>query len=206
MMRAKVLSIGLLALAAMGVGACADQYAYGRAPGYGNVGGFNDYNQYWGDPYGYRNVPVGFIGQGFGWYGNQYYPGNGNFVYDRRGVRRAWNQQQRRYWQPRIVTQRPVIGNRIGGAIARQGLPPGQYRQQNRIDRQRAQVDRQRNQVNRQRNQVERQRDRVERQRDRVERQRPGAFGQQNQRQNRERWQQQRQQRDTRQSRAERRN
>lgn len=170
MLRARVLSIGLLALAAVGVSACADQYAYGRAPGYDNyaVGG---YDQYWGDPYGYRNVPVGYVGTGFGWYGNYYYPGNGAYVYDRRGARRAWNNNQRAYWQPRIVRERPVIGNRIGGSIARQGFPQGQVRQQQRrVDRQQVQVDRQRTQVDRQRTQVQRQERRVERQANRVDR------------------------------------
>ncbi|WP_184198805.1 hypothetical protein [Polymorphobacter multimanifer] len=171
MLRARVFGLGLLAIAAMGVGACADQYAYGRAPGYGNTGGYADYNQYWGDPYGYRNVPVGYVGQGFGWNNGYYYPGNGNFVYDRRGSRRAWNQQQRSYWQPRIVTQRPVIGNRIGGAIARQGVPQGQIRQQRQLNRQQVQVDRQRTRVERQANRVERRGNQVQRQGNQVQRQ-----------------------------------
>ncbi|WP_439532599.1 hypothetical protein [Polymorphobacter sp.] len=171
MFNKKILAVGALVIASMGLGACADQYAYGRAPGYDR--GYAGYDQYWGDPYGWRNVPVGYSGSGFGWYDNYYYPGSGAYVYDRRGNRSAWNQRQRGYWQPRIVQRPPIVGRAIGGSIARQGLPPGQVRQQQRVVRQQGQVIRQQQRVVRQQNQVQRQERRVERQAQRPDFQRP---------------------------------
>ena len=144
MMRRKITTLAVVALTAVGLSACADPYAYGRAPGYGyaDVGwgaGYSSWDVYYGDPFGWRHVPMGWAGSGFGWYGGYYYPGTGGFVYDRRGVRRAWAGQQQRYWQPRIALRQqggyrdprpprytgqqqagqPVIGGAIAGSIAR---------------------------------------------------------------------------------------
>ena len=124
MMRRKIVTIAVVALSAIGLGACADPYAYGRAPGWGGgwggAGGWSGgWDNYYGDPYGWRHVPVGWAGSGFGWYGDYYYPGVGGYVYDRRGARRAWNVQQRHYWQQRVAARPPVVGSAIGGSIAR---------------------------------------------------------------------------------------
>lgn len=180
MIHKRFLSIGILAIAALGLGACADQYAYGRAPGYDDGGYYSQYDQYYGDPYGYQYVPAGFIGVGFGWYGDYYYPGTGSYVYDRRGYRQAWNQRQRSYWEPRVVQRQhyqrnnPVIGNRIGRGIANQQQWNRQQvqvdRRGNRIDQQQVQVDRQGNRIERRENQIDRQGNWIERQQLRAQR------------------------------------
>lgn len=189
MINKRFLSIGILAVAALGLGACVDQYAYGRAPGYyDDVGYYSQYDRFYGDPYGFRNVPVGFLGAGFGWYDNFYYPGVGSYVYDRRGFRRGWNQQQRAYWQPRVEQRQhyrrdnSVISNRIGRGIAQQQfdrrgnrIEKGQVRtdrQGNRIERRENQIDRQQLSVDRQGNQIDRRQLRADRQGNRVDRQR----------------------------------
>lgn len=180
MIAKRFLSIGILAVAALGLGACADQYAYGRAPGYDDGGYYSQYDQYYGDPYGYQYVPAGFIGSGFGWYGSYYYPGTGGFVYDRRGYRQAWNQQQRAYWQPRVAQRQnfrrdnPVIGNRIGRGIANQQQWNREQvqvdRRGNRIDQRQVQVDRRGNRIDRRGNQIDRQGNQIERQQLRAQR------------------------------------
>ena len=159
MMRKKIFAVGALFIASLGLGACADQYAYGRAPGYGYYdgygGGYTGWDQYYGDPFGWQRVPVGFIGNGFGWSGGYYYPGNGVYVYDRRGQRRAWNQQQRAYWQPRVAARQQVI--------VRPGVLPGQVRQ-GQVVRQQGRVIRQQGWAQRQEGQIQRQERRAERQ------------------------------------------
>lgn len=163
----RFLSIGLVAAAALGLGACTDPYSYGRAPGYyDNVGYYSQWDRYYGDPFGFRYVPVGFVGAGFGWFGNHYYPGVGNWVYDRRGVRRAWNRHQQAYWVPR-VTQRQrwqrdngFISNRIAGGIVRGNQLEGQ---QNQILRQGNRIERRENQIAREQLDVQRQANRIDR-------------------------------------------
>jgi len=66
------------------------------------------------DDYGYGGVNVGYGGgyyyddcygcgpyAPFGWYDGYYYPGNGYWLYDRRGTRHRWTDRQRDYWQHR---------------------------------------------------------------------------------------------------------
>jgi len=202
MVNKRFLSIGILAVAGLGLGACADQYAYGRAPGYyDNDAYYSQYDRYYGDPYGFQYVPVGYIGLGFGWYGDYYYPGTGNWVYDRRGVRRGWNQHQRAYWQPRVAQRQnfrrdnSVVSNRIGRGIAQQQIDRRDDRidrrddgfdrrelrtdrQGNRIERRENQVERRGNQIDRRGNQIERQQLRAQRQGNQIARQQAQAQGQ----------------------------
>ena len=83
---AALLSIG-------GLSSCADGYGYGGgfAQGFGGGGG-GGWDPYYG---GYNADPY------WGWNNNFYYPGMGNFVYDRQNLRRRWNGQQRGFWQGR---------------------------------------------------------------------------------------------------------
>jgi hypothetical protein len=79
----------------MTLGGCAtDGYGYGGVdvgyPGYAYNDGY--YDGYYG--------PAGYYGGGYGgWYNDFYYPGGGYYVYDRRGARHRWTDQQRSYWQ-----------------------------------------------------------------------------------------------------------
>lgn len=79
----------LVASASLGLAACStyDGYGYGYGSGYYRGG----YALSDGGPF-------------YGWYDNYYYPGSGYYIYDRRGNRRAMNQQQRSYWLNRART------------------------------------------------------------------------------------------------------
>lgn len=96
--------LGVLGGLALGTAACTDGYGYsGIAVGSG--GG------YYGDPYyagGYGAAP-GY----YGWYDDFYYPGTGNFVYDRGRRAHRWNGAQQQYWQQRRygLNQRDVRAN-----------------------------------------------------------------------------------------------
>jgi hypothetical protein len=72
------------------LGGCAyDDYGYGGV----NVGyGTGYYDDYPYGPYGYAP---------YGWYDGYYYPGNGYWLYDRRGTRHRWSDRQRQYWEHR---------------------------------------------------------------------------------------------------------
>lgn len=83
--------MGLVAV--IGLGGCASDRGYGyggMSVGYGSGG-------YYGDPY----YGSGYYGSRYGWWGDYYYPGSGYYVYDRRGQRHRWNNEQRRYWGQR---------------------------------------------------------------------------------------------------------
>lgn len=84
-----------------GLSGCADNY--GR--GYGRIPYNAGYDRYYGDPLGYRAVPYGYAGSNFGWSGRYYYPGTGNYVFDRAGRQRQWSRGQQRYWQNRLRQQ-----------------------------------------------------------------------------------------------------
>jgi hypothetical protein len=88
----KVASATVLA-SALALGGCAyDDYGYGGV----NVGYGAPY--YDGYPYGYG---YGYDYAPYGWYDGYYYPGNGYWLYDRRGTRHRWSDRQRDYWQRR---------------------------------------------------------------------------------------------------------
>lgn len=63
------------------------------------------------DGYGYSGVSLGYAGGGYhgggygdpywGWNNGFYYPGNGNFVYDRYRRPYRWNGAQQAFWQGR---------------------------------------------------------------------------------------------------------
>ena len=97
----RISSIGLIAAVSLGLGGCAyggvgmgvgsgygyDNYGYGN--GYGNYGyGYDRYGYGYGYPYGYS--PYGYNPYG-GWSNGYYYPGTGDWVYDRDGRRREAN-------------------------------------------------------------------------------------------------------------------
>lgn len=118
MLRKMMLRVGLIGVAALGLGACTAGYGYGGGFGDGYGGGlqYGGYDSYYGDPFGYRSVPYGYAGAGFGWSGDYYYPGNGYYVYDRGGNRRNWSSDQQRYWQ-----QHGRFGGYPGQGYAGQG-------------------------------------------------------------------------------------
>ena len=86
--------IGVAVAALVVAGGCVyDDYGYGSGLQVGaGYGGY--YDDYYYDDFAYAP---------FGWYGGYYYPGNGYYLYDRRGTRRAWNDRERAYWERRRV-------------------------------------------------------------------------------------------------------
>jgi len=60
---------------------------YGTGYGWGS-GYYGDYGYYGSRP-------------SYGWYDGYYYPGNGYYVYDRRGTRQRWSNDHRDHWQGR---------------------------------------------------------------------------------------------------------
>ena len=86
--------IGIIAAAFIGLSGCAGGYNGG--PGYASV---DVYDRYYGRSGGYRSVPYGYVGSGFGWYGERYYPGRGSYGYDRQGRRMQLSDDERRYWE-----------------------------------------------------------------------------------------------------------
>lgn len=100
-----LLAAGLAGL--MALSGCATDGAYsGMDVGVGYYGGGGYYDPWYG-PAGYG--PSGY-GYG-GWYDDYYYPGNGYYVYDRRGARHRWSDSQRSYWERRREAHR---GDRDG--------------------------------------------------------------------------------------------
>ncbi|MHB9878214.1 hypothetical protein ACSMXM_00910 [Pacificimonas sp. ICDLI1SI03] len=90
----------IIGVAGMSLGAC----AYGDL-GHGSVGissgGYygSGYDSRYYDNYGYNRTyryPAYY-----GWYDNYYYPGQGIYVYDRRGDRHRWRDNDRRHWEGR---------------------------------------------------------------------------------------------------------
>lgn len=70
---------------------------YGSPYGYGGYGydPFNRYNPYYRSPY--YGSPY------FGWHDGYYYPGTGNYVYDRQRQRRPLTEQLRKVWMQRAA-------------------------------------------------------------------------------------------------------
>ena len=86
----------LIAGAVAALGGCADGYGYGGTTvGVGYAGGYSGPLGYGADYYG------GFGYPGYGLYNNYYYPGSGIYVFDRSGMRRQWNDDERGHWQHR---------------------------------------------------------------------------------------------------------
>ncbi len=89
-LRTPLLAVG----AALTLSACTygTGLSLGVGSGYGYGGGYYDvYNDpYFSGRYGYT--------PNYGWYNNYFYPGNGYYVYDRRGGRYTYNDDQRRFW------------------------------------------------------------------------------------------------------------
>ena len=90
---------------------------YGSPYGYG--GGYGGYG--YGSPYGYAGYgggygsPYGYGYDPYGWYGNYYYPGSGNYVYDRDRRRHVMTDEQRRHWRALFAR---FGNNRTGGTTA----------------------------------------------------------------------------------------
>ncbi|HEX7782475.1 MAG TPA: peptidase [Sphingobium sp.] len=107
--RIVLLAAGIAGMLTLG-GCATDGYGYGGVdvdyPGYAYNDGF--YDPYYG--------PAGYYGGGYGgWYNDFYYPGGGYFVYDRRGARHRWTDQQRAYWQQRRLEHRGDEGRPNNG-------------------------------------------------------------------------------------------
>ena len=138
-MFANLLRATLIAGAAVGLAACAEDYGYGGGVGYAGGYGYEagPYDGYYGNPYGYSSVPFGYAGAGFGWYGDYYYPGTGYYVYDRGGHRRQWDRGQQTYWSGRAHERHDFRAQRN---VDRAALASGQvtrpaYRADRRQDR-----------------------------------------------------------------------
>ncbi|WP_197417118.1 MULTISPECIES: hypothetical protein [unclassified Sphingomonas] len=87
----RIKTIGLVAVAAVGLSACyGNDYGYGGVSvGYGVAGAYGPgYASGFGDPY-------------WGWHDGFYYPGSGYFVYDSYRRPYRWNGAQRSYWEAR---------------------------------------------------------------------------------------------------------
>ncbi len=69
---------------------------YGSPYGYGGYG-YDPFNRY--NPY-YRS---NYYGSPFGWYDGFYYPGTGDYVYDRQRQRRPLTEQLRKIWMQRAA-------------------------------------------------------------------------------------------------------
>ncbi len=94
-MRIQRLGAAILASAAtLGLGACStyDDYGYGYGGVSVGTSYYDPYDDYWGY---YSSNPY------WGWYGDYYYPGGGNYVYDRYQRPYRWNDRQRHYWTQR---------------------------------------------------------------------------------------------------------
>lgn len=92
----RIKALALSAVASVTLSACVTDGGYGGlSVGYGSAGYYG--NPYYGGGYGHYAS---------GWYDDFYYPGGGYYVYDRRGARHAWNDNQRRYWEGRRYTLR----------------------------------------------------------------------------------------------------
>ena len=73
-------------------------YGYNPYMGYGYPGGIGYGYPYYGGYPVYVGVPVN---RNAGWYNGFFYPGSGTYVYDRKGNRYAWSDEQRQYWESR---------------------------------------------------------------------------------------------------------
>jgi hypothetical protein len=97
MMRMRTL--GLIAAAAVGLAGCTDGYGYsGLDVGYGAFGYADGFGGGYYDDYAHTTA---FTSPYWGWQGDYYYPGNGDYVYDRYQRPFRWNDSQRNYWQGR---------------------------------------------------------------------------------------------------------
>ncbi|MDQ3471555.1 MAG: hypothetical protein M3428_04145 [Pseudomonadota bacterium] len=95
-----------------GYGGYGSPYGYGGGyggygGGYGGYGGGFGYDPYFGGGYS------PYYGSPFGWHNGFYYPGTGNYVYDRDRRRRSLNEAERRHWMQRLAE--------AAAAAARQG-------------------------------------------------------------------------------------
>ena len=108
--------------------------------GYGTGYGYNPYGYRYGyNPYGYGSSgygydPFGRYGMGYGyapygWYNDYYYPGNGQYVYDRNQRQRDMTPAEQTYWRGRVAE---VLANRIrggttttNGVVTQQAVPSG---------------------------------------------------------------------------------
>lgn len=91
------------------------------------------------DPYGHSSVSVGVGYRGgdyydpyYGWYDDFYYPGNGYYIYDRRGHRHRWNDRHRRYWLERRSGVREIRENWAGYTRGGDGYYSDQRREARR--------------------------------------------------------------------------
>ena len=117
-------SLAVVLISSLSVAACATDGGTAQISAAAPAGYYAaDYdNGYYGDPYGWRAVPYGFVGVGYGWNDGLYYPGSGADVFDRAGKRRAATPAQRNFWkqQRRSHEQAQVDSNRT-----ERDRPPG---------------------------------------------------------------------------------
>ena len=110
----------LAAAAAMSLGACASDGAYAG----GNVGlGFNDgyYNPAACWNYGFSNYA--YLGPYCGWYNGYFYPGSGDYVYDRHHHAYSWTGGQQNYWTTQARS--PDGGRTVGLGSSGGAAVPG---------------------------------------------------------------------------------
>ena len=92
-MRVFPIRAAAIAIAAVGLGACAGPFGYGGV----SVGFGNGYY----DPYYSAYSPYGYADPYWGWYDGYYYPGTGYYVYDSWRRPYVWSDSQRAYWSDR---------------------------------------------------------------------------------------------------------
>lgn len=112
----------ILGAAALSVSACATAdgaYGPGYAYGYDSPDAFNCYN----GPYGYGGYGYGGYGlDNCGWYGGFFYPGFGNFVFDRDHHRHQMTGRQHDYFTRQA--RGPDGGRRVGLGSSGGVVPP----------------------------------------------------------------------------------
>jgi hypothetical protein len=93
----RISSIGLIAAVSLGLGGCAyNGLGMGVGTGYGYDGypyGYDRYAYGGYNPYGYNPY-----GAPYGWYNGYYYPGSGQWVYDRDGRRREISRDEQAHF------------------------------------------------------------------------------------------------------------
>lgn len=125
----RVFSALIVLAATTGLGACTayDPYGYnGVSVGVGYGSPYSSYGYGYGQPYygvgyGYPYYGGGYGNPYYGWYDGYYYPGTGYYVYDRRGSRQRWSDQQRRFWEsrgPGVTVQQNWSGYKSQGTTS----------------------------------------------------------------------------------------
>jgi hypothetical protein len=114
----------MIGAAALSVSACTTADGYGSGGlAYADADGFNCYGDGLYGGYGYGGYGYGGYGIGnCGWYNGLFYPGFGNFVFDRHHHRHEMNNDQHNYFTRQA--RGPDGGRRVGLGSSGGVVPP----------------------------------------------------------------------------------